>query len=199
MAHIPSQVRDKIRDGARRSMTVITDLIIDQFAPSSVIDVGCGEGFLTSEMRSRGVAAFGVDGDELPGVDRVVDLTDPPDLGQFDVAVSLEVGEHLPPAAAGRFVQLLCDSAPIVVFSAAIPSQGGPGHVNEQWPAYWAALFAEHGHVHSSGALRWQVWDDTDVECWYRQNLLVFASTPLALPADGCPAVVHPDIWSIYR
>lgn len=180
-------------------MAVLADLIEEHFSPRSVLDVGCGEGFLTSELRSRGIESFGVDGDELPGVDRLIDLRDPPELGQWDVAVSLEVGEHLPEEAAERFVRLLCRSAPVVVFSAAIVAQGGPGHVNEQWPGYWVERFAAAGHVHASGALRWQVWDDERIEPWYRQNLLVFSSEPFDLVEDGCPAVVHPGIWSVYR
>lgn len=199
MAHISKATRDKIRDGARQSMHRLAFLIYDTFAPRSVLDVGCGEGFLVEEFRARGLEAFGVDGDALPGVDRVVDLTDPPDLGRWDLAVSLEVGEHLPHAAADRFVAFLCASAPTIVFSAAIPKQGGPNHVNEQWPAYWVELFAKHGHVHGSGVLRADIWDDRDIEPWYRQNLLVFSSSALPIAEDGCPALVHPDIWDIYR
>ena len=182
-------------------MSVLVDVIADTFAPGSVLDVGCGEGFLVEEFRSRGAEAFGVDGDDMAGVDRVVDLCDPPHLGRWDVAVSLEVGEHLPASAAKGFVRLLCESAPVVVFSAAIPGQGGPNHVNEQWPAYWVELFAECGHVHGSGALRQALWGDERVESWYRQNLLVFSSQPLpdGLVEDGCPALVHPEIWSVYR
>jgi SAM-dependent methyltransferase len=180
-------------------MTVLGQLIVEHFAPSTVLDVGCGEGFLTAWLARNGIEAWGLDGDDLDGVDEVVDLTDPPDLGRWDVAVSLEVGEHLPGHAADRFVAALCQSAPVVLFSAAIPAQGGPGHVNEQWPSYWVELFARHGHTHASGALRWQIWNDDDVESWYRQNLLVFSSAPLTLPEDGCPAVVHPGIWSVYQ
>jgi len=197
--HIAPRVRDKIRAGVIRSAEVIVDLIVDEFDPATVVDVGCGEGWFCKEFRARGVEALGVDGDKLPEVDRVVDLSRKFDLGQFDVALSLEVGEHLPARAADRFVRSLCEAAPVVVFSAAIPKQGGPNHVNEQWPAYWADLFAEHGHTHASGALRWRIWDNPDVECWYRQNLLVFSSRPLALAEDGCPALVHPEMWAIYR
>ena len=199
MSHIAPAVRDKIRDGARRSMRELAVLIDMTFEPESVLDVGCGEGFLVEEFKARRVQAFGVDGDDLPGVDRVVDLTDPPDLGRWDLAVSLEVGEHLPGRAADRFVRFLCESAPVVVFSAAIPKQGGPGHCNEQWPAYWADLFAKHGHTHGSGALRSGIWNNPDIESWYRQNLMAFSSEPLPIPEDGCPALVHPEIWSLYR
>jgi hypothetical protein len=49
-------------------------------------------------------------------------------VGRFDLAVCLEVAEHLPPERAESFIRELCDLAPVVLFSAAIPGQGGTGH-----------------------------------------------------------------------
>ena len=45
------------------------------------------------------------------------------------------------------FVASLARHGDAVLFSAAIPFQGGAGHVNEHWPSYWAADFAVHGFV----------------------------------------------------
>jgi hypothetical protein len=107
---------------------------------------------------------------------RRADLTSPLELGRrYDLAISLEVAEHLPPEAAAGFVASLTRAAPVVAFSAAIPGQGGRGHVNEQWPAYWAELFARHGYE-PVDALRPLLWDDPGVEWWYAQNVVVFAS-----------------------
>jgi hypothetical protein len=92
--------------------------------------------------------------------------------------------------------------APVVLFSAAIPGQGGYGHVNEQWPGYWARMFDECGYG-VSDALRWAIWNDERVEPWYRQNLLLCASpTRLAeavrgvMPDSAPRAVVHPDVFN---
>jgi hypothetical protein len=92
-----------------------------------------------------------------------------------DLALSLEVAEHLPPASARRFVQQLTQTAPLVVFSAAIPGQGGQGHANEQWPSYWIRLFDESGYQ-VFDILRPRIWADARIPYWYRQNVLVFAS-----------------------
>jgi hypothetical protein len=63
------------------------------------------------------------------------DLTLPLHAGRtFDLALSLELAEHLPPECAGVLVDSLARLAPAVVFSAAVPFQGGVGHVNERWP-----------------------------------------------------------------
>lgn len=182
------EIREQIRQGAIDSAAVITNLLFVEFAwMRRVVDVGCGEGWWTRAFGKivgpLGGCALGVDydvedGDE-PGVGfRHVDLRAPfsieDGLGPFDVAVSLEVAEHLPPERAEGFVADLCALAPLVVFSAAIPGQGGTGHLNEQPPGYWAELFDRHGY-HCSGYLRWRwgLWNDEQVEPWYRQNLLV--------------------------
>ena len=63
----------------------------------------------------------------------------------FDLAFCLEVAEHLPPYLGDRLVDFLALRAPVVVFTAAPPGQGGIGHVNEQDKAYWIARFERRG------------------------------------------------------
>jgi 2-polyprenyl-3-methyl-5-hydroxy-6-metoxy-1,4-benzoquinol methylase len=65
-------------------------------------------------------------------------LIQPLDLEkEFDLVVSLEVAEHLPASAADQFVNTLVKHGKKILFSAAIPGQGGQDHLNEQWPDYW--------------------------------------------------------------
>src|SRR4029077_20979056 len=87
--------------------------------------------------------------------------------------VSLEVAEHLDEAVASEFVASLVTHGAAVLFSAAVPRQGGSGHVNEQWPSYWAARFAHHGYV-PIDAVRPAVWTDDRVAYWYAQNMLLY-------------------------
>ncbi len=202
--HISRQTRDAVRQGAIRSSDLLAEMIVDLFSPVSTLDVGCGEGYLPQALRNLSVDAMGVDGDDI-GCDLVVDLAKPPypDLGRtFDVVSCLEVAEHVPAAHAADLVAWLCQMAPITFFSAAIPHQGGDGHINEQPPKYWVDLFAEHGRV-GSGSLRAEIWEDERIESWYRQNLLVFAEPDVldvvGLKEDGCPYLVHPVIWGWYR
>ena len=194
---------DVIRDGCQRSAEVVVPLLVDLLAPSTVIDVGCGEGWWARTFQSYGVAARGVDGpDTIAMVSPFTahDLTEPlPELGAFDLAISLEVAEHLPPERAGGFVADLCRLAPTVVFSAAIPGQGGTGHVNEQWPGYWVDLFAGQG-FRVDGSLRFDLWGDDRVENWYRQNLLLASVEPLPGLAYGpVLPVVHPVLYDARR
>ena len=172
-------------EGARRSARVVVPLILELVHPESVVDVGCGVGAWLAVFRECGVMDIaGLDGKDLdPGLlqipadrFRVADLTQPLRLERrFDLAISLEVAEHLPPECAEGFVESLTWMAPVVMFSAAIPGQGGTHHVNEQWPDYWAGLFGNRDYV-ALDCVRREVWDDENVEYWYAQNTLVFVA-----------------------
>jgi hypothetical protein len=133
-------------------------------------------------FRELGIAdVLGVDGSaelDLLKIPReryaVHDLTIPIALDrEFDLVMCLEVAEHLPPDSADALVDSLIRLGPIVLFSAAIPSQGGTNHVNEQWPEYWADRFEARGYP-VVDAIRHRIWDDPEVEWWYAQNTLLF-------------------------
>ena len=176
---------DMLHDGAMSSARVIVPIVIELVKPRSVVDVGCGTGAWLSVLMENGVAdVVGVDGSYIDRARLVIpsesfvthDLSKPLELDRrFDLALSLEVAEHLPRASAPRFIATLVGLAPIVLFSAAIPGQGGTDHVNERWPDYWASLFAEHGFT-PVDAIRPRIWTNAEVEPWYAQNILMFAS-----------------------
>lgn len=165
---------------AREILQITKELV----SPRSVVDVGCGIGtWLRVWMELGAEEVLGIDGSYvrpetlLIPVDRfqALDLTGPQPVGKrFDLVESLEVAEHLPESAAKNFVSFLCSLGPIILFSAAIPYQGGTHHVNEQWPEYWAALFAEHDYV-ALDLIRERVWDNERVAYYYAQNAFIFA------------------------
>jgi SAM-dependent methyltransferase len=172
------------KGGSRRSAQQIIPLILPLIRPKSVIDIGCGVGAWLSLFHELGIEDFfGVDGDwvkkemlQIPHARfRSFDLTKPFRLErQFDLVVSVEVAEHLPAECAKTFVDSLIRLGPAVMFSAAIPHQGGNHHVNEQWPEYWVKLFEDQGYA-VIDCIRSRIWHNDEVEWPYAQNLLLFA------------------------
>ena len=193
----------------------ILDLVLPRIPPvRSALDVGCGVGAWLSVLQERGVEdVAGIDGawvDEkllkIPADKfRRADLSAPLSLERrFDLAICLEVAEHLPPERADGFVAELAGAADFVLFSAAIPFQGGYGHVNEQWQSYWTERFARRGFAVRDW-IRPRLWTDVSVPVWYRENLLLFVAErragELAPASDGAADVpmpldvVHPEAY----
>ena len=171
------------RDGSRRSARQIVPLVIELVQPKSVIDVGCGVGTWLSVFNQCGVEDFyGIDGNyvdrnmlEIPEQRFFVsDLTEPIQLDrQFDLVVSLEVAEHLPDTRAEIFVDSLTKLGPVILFSAAIPHQGGTHHVNEQWQDYWVKCFQAQGYS-VIDCIRSKIWANDKVDYCYAQNIFLF-------------------------
>jgi SAM-dependent methyltransferase len=167
-----------------KSAEIIVPLIIDLVGPHSVVDIGCGTGTWLSVFKAHHIDDItGIDGhwvqDELLLIPKSCflahDLTQNLSVGRrFDLAISLEVAEHLDKKYARNFVSTLVKLSSVVLFSAAIPFQEGTHHVNEAWPDYWAELFKEHEYV-PIDCIRESIWNNEDVAWWYAQNILVFA------------------------
>ena len=172
-------------EGMLRSARAIVPIVFAQLPVRSVIDIGCGCGAWLRASEECGVTdVAGYDGDH---VDRsillmnsakfiAVDLHDDFEIPRtFDLAMSLEVAEHLPSEFAESFIRRLVTAAPIVLFSAAIPAQGGTHHVNEQWQDYWRSIFKSFG-FYPVDLIRPVIWGHPDVEFWYQQNTILYCS-----------------------
>ena len=206
--HYDGTFFERLAHGARPSAAAVIPLVIKLARPGSVLDVGCGVGSWLAEWISAGVPdVLGLDGDYVdraalgvPAANfRSADLSHPFSLGRrFDLVQSLEVAEHLDESCADGFVASLTAHADTVLFSAAIPGQGGTHHVNEQWPSYWIAKFARHG-FRAFDVIRPAIWAEPMIEYWYRQNTLLFSSTLTFDVGPTCIDVVHPDFWAAHQ
>ena len=205
----------RTRDAATRPVArAVTGRLLEVVPRvGSAVDFGCGVGAWLAALREQGVErVLGLDGDwvsrDLLAIDaqefRPSRLQEPQDLGQrFDLAISLEVAEHLPAEASATFVDNLTRAADLVLFSAAIPGQAGTRHINLRWQSEWQALFRERGY-RAFDLMRPAFWNDASVPWYYRQNMLVYARQsrrdlcePLEAAAGAEPAVVdlvHPEL-----
>ncbi|HUC38088.1 MAG TPA: hypothetical protein VMR97_13320 [Acidimicrobiales bacterium] len=140
----------------------------------------------------------------------VLDFTRSIDLQEtYDLALCFEIAEHLPASRAESFVADLSRLAPIVAFSAAIPGQGGTGHLNEQWPEYWERLFSRVGYLFVD-ALRRPMWRNPGGPAYLAQNLFLavderrISAYPFlektARANDGrALGLVHPDVFKRFQ
>lgn len=176
---------DYIDAGSRASAEVVSGLILGEMKVKSLLDVGSGHGAWAAMWMQAGVKdAIAVDGDYVKRdqlaipVDRFIghDLATPLDLKRkFDLVQSLEVAEHLPAERAAGFVDNLVRHGDVILFSAAVPHQGGEHHVNEQPPEYWRKLFADHGYDVFDW-VRPRLADRREVKPWYRFNSYIYAN-----------------------
>lgn len=176
---------ENTEEGSLKSARVIVPLVVKIVNPASVIDFGCGRGAWLSVFLENGVETVrGVDGvyvdKEKLLIPRAMFAMGNLEVavsgfGQFDLAVCLEVVEHLSCQAALNLVCTLTESAPVVLFSGAIPGQGGTNHINEQWPQYWDRAFLGK-QFHRIDAIRLEILSNSNVEWWYRQNIVLYAS-----------------------
>ncbi len=185
---------------------VVLPQVLSLIQARTVVDVGCGIGTWASVARSLGCTVTGLDGAHVPVDQRLIgaaefietDLLSFRGIGRFDLAICLEVVEHLPESHADQIVAGLCDSADVILFSAAIPLQGGENHINEQWPTYWQGKFAARSFV-MLDVFRERFWNEPKVDWWYRQNLFLVCRNGHPLTASSKPfkgdCYVHPELY----
>jgi len=194
---------------------IIVPVIYQILKPESVVDVGCGTGTFLHEFKNLGVEdILGIDGSWVdhkqlekyidPDYFYAADLEYPLNLGRsFDLAVCLEVAEHLKEEASNTLICSLTSLSKSILFSAAIPGQGGQNHVNEQWLKYWVEKFKEH-HYNYYDVLRPIFWNRSSLEWWYKQNMCLFAHDSITIDSKkfykftGTPIYdyIHPDLFT---
>ena len=170
------------RAGSVMSARAILSTLLPHLECRSMVDFGCGTGTWLWVAHSFGVESIrGLDGDYVPPRQLMipqdcfcaVDLEEPVVLEKkYDLAISMEVAEHLHKESADTFVESLCNAADTILFSAAHPGQGGDGHINEQPMTYWTSKFGKHGFLPVE--IRQLFEGNEDIESWYRENIVLY-------------------------
>jgi len=187
-----------------RSAEIITDVLLAEFGPKRIADIGCGCGVYAHEFGRRGVAVLALDGTtpppdhSFPVPVHVQDLTVPFEnvWGRFDFVLCLEVAEHIPEALSDAFLDNLARFSDTIVMSAAAPYQGGHHHVNEQPKRYWVRRLAERGYAYNrtrTGRIVEKARIAPIPLMWMVQHLSVYEKTKSpAMPGHMLPFSVRP-------
>lgn len=207
-------------EGSLISARLVLGHLFNFCQPKSVLDVGCGRGTWLKACGDLGANdLLGIDGpwnnqDKMIDrriVFRAVDFNSPFSLDRrFNLAMSLEVAEHLSPESASRFIDTLVDASDIILFGAAVRGQGGTGHINEQPQSYWGEFFRERNYA-VVDILRPTLWSDARIDFHYRQNTFLYVKRNNALLDNlrskgilemsdlGFMDCVHPELYDRYR
>ena len=189
MSGFDSLYFDFINEASIRSARILLPELLRFIRPKSVVDIGCGEGAWLKVWKQLGVSeVLGVDGDYVDRDSLLIDqsefvsadLTEPLDLGRtFELVQCLEVAEHLPEAAADVLVKTLTRHGQFVVFSAAVPGQGGFRHINERSYEYWRNQFGQLGYI-MFDPVRSKIHKNSNIEPWYAFNTFLYVSESVA-------------------
>lgn len=183
---------------------IIIPLIIQWLSPKSVVDFGCGEGIWLRKVlqQDKKIEILGIDGNyvnqqrlKIPKEKfKAADLCHSISLEKrFDLAISTEVAEHLEEKYANVLLDNIVKSSDQILFSAAVPGQGGIHHVNEQWQSYWIKKFEKRGY-YCDYSVRNYFWNETKITSWRKQNLLFFSKKKKNIaPEKQIIDVVHPE------
>lgn len=193
-----------------QSQKRILEFILSLTPLKSAVDFGTGNGYWLAAAKAAGVTEIqGFDLADVKQDELKIPLENftSTDLGQpielphmYDLVISTEVAEHVPLKNTRTFIDNICNAGDLVLFSAAIPYQGGRGHQNEMWAEYWAKLFQDRGFL-CYDILRSRFWHDGSIRSYYRQNLLLFARGEMETvldeqqftPTKCPPSLIHPE------
>lgn len=128
----------------------LAEYIKEKINPSTVIDIGCGPGIYVDSLRNLGLDAQGIDTDKRvhgrPHL-RCQSMFDLDDT-KYDLVICMEVAEHIDEKFENQIVEKVSAAVgKTLIWTAALPGQGGTGHINCRPKEYWAEKLAGQGLV----------------------------------------------------
>jgi len=185
---------DEIKDGSTKSRDEVFKLEEFQHI-ESILDLGCGIGQWGKDLN---IPYTGIDFNipkdmllipESNYIEWDIMSDTIPNIGDFDLGLCLEVMEHIPEEYVERTIKFLTSKCKRVLFSAAIPGQGGVGHCNEQWQTYWSKIFEKFSYF----PMILNVRNNQDIEIWYRNNMILFVNYDTG---ERISDYIHPKLYT---
>jgi SAM-dependent methyltransferase len=192
--------------GSYASAQVILPIVFKLYKPRSIVDFGAGVGTFLRAAEELGVqTVLGIEGPWVKGkhpesIEYIyANLEERVFLPRrFDLAISLEVAEHLIPTRAESFVEDICRASDVILFSAALKGQGGTNHIHENTASFWREQFNKQSYE-MFDCLRAKIWDNQHVMAWYRQNTYLYVNSKVDLASklkhDPLLNIVHPHYY----
>lgn len=153
--------------------------------PKSIIDLGGGAGAFLKVFKEIGTEkVVSIDHPSIKAKDLLINPDEfiPCNLSQqlpspikSELAISTEFAEHISKSRSRSVVEFLTSCSDIILFSSAIPGQGGIGHINEQRPDFWRNLFQSIGYERLD-IIRQKIIFDHSIPFWFRQNLFLYVN-----------------------
>jgi glycosyltransferase involved in cell wall biosynthesis len=149
--HIDSDVidYDQIESEEKPFADRLATWIKENINPKKVVDIGCGPGTYVYSLRDNNVNAYGYDiDDRVDGKDYLKKLSLFEVNDKSDVVICLEVAEHIETELSDSIVDSIIRNVNddgMIIWTAAIPGQGGVGHINCQTKEYWEEKFISRG------------------------------------------------------
>ncbi|NBB78371.1 MAG: methyltransferase domain-containing protein [Verrucomicrobia bacterium] len=187
MIYGPDYYKNMDRESALKDAEHFADVIISGYSPERVIEFGCGTGRLLYPYHRRGISVKGL---ELSTFAKEIsklpdsrleshDLTKPYSASEtYDIALCIEVVEHLPPSASDIIVSSISDSAPVAIITSARPGQGGTHHVNEQPFEYWIEKFETKNMIYNEERAKY-MREELELKdlTWISDNIMIFENS----------------------
>jgi 2-polyprenyl-3-methyl-5-hydroxy-6-metoxy-1,4-benzoquinol methylase len=182
---------NSVSSRAVQSARITAGAIAGAIEPVSVVDIGSGQGVWLHTISEfvptvKRAVALDIQSHKSPFFDALLkssidfkfveanfeNSSTLPDE-QFDMAICLEVLEHLTPDTAVEVARDIGKKCSCLIFSAAILGQGGTGHINEQKFSYWMQLMRDQGFI-ALDIFRPALRKADDVPSYYKQNMMFF-------------------------
>lgn len=181
--HYSDEYFDGWAEDSFKSAKGLLEILYKLYSAQSVADFGCGRGawLTTCEMLGSRVL-HGYDG---PWVKKEKLYSNNIEFfpvnfeekvvprRRYDLAISVEVAEHISDKNADNFINMMNDASDVIIFGAAAKGQGGENHINEHWQSYWIGKFKKKGYI-CFDIFRSVLWKNSDVDWWYKQNTFLF-------------------------